>query len=237
MVNDPSYILFVDETGSSTNMINDKHGNKKVIAEKGFGGTKSAITSDLRYTTMGFTAATGQPVMCVIIFSSESTKGIPGNWITGFDITKIDSEFNIPEDEEDLVQNVREAEVVSGGPSCTFRNKNVPCYVSYSPHGGITPTILTNCLETMDKLDLFPRTNGKQPFLLLDGHDSCFDLQFLKYIRNEAHPWSVCIGLPYGTHLWQVGDSNAQNGNYKHYEREFKDVLLIEKKKEICHLQ
>jgi hypothetical protein len=66
MVNDPSYILFVDETGSSTNMINDKHGNKKVIAEKGFGGTKSAITSDLRYTTMGFTAATGQPVMCVI---------------------------------------------------------------------------------------------------------------------------------------------------------------------------
>jgi hypothetical protein len=72
MANNPSYILFVDETGSSTNMKNDKHGNKKVIAEKVFGGTKSAITSDLQYTTMSFTALTGQPVMCVIIFSSEN---------------------------------------------------------------------------------------------------------------------------------------------------------------------
>jgi hypothetical protein len=107
---------------------------------------------------------------------------------------------------------------------------DVPCLIQYSPHGGITPTILTNCLRRMDELNLFPRVDNKKPFLLLDGHDSRFDLQFLSYIRDPNHPWSACIGLPYGTHLWQVGDSNAQNGNYKHFEQLFKDILLNEKR-------
>jgi hypothetical protein len=118
---------------------------------------------------MGFTASTGQPVMCVIIFSSESTKGIPGKWITRFDTTKINSAFNIPEDKEDLVQNVRESEeVVLGGTTYTFQNKILPCFVSYSPNGGITPTILSNCLETMDQLDFFPRTNGNNQFCYIE---------------------------------------------------------------------
>jgi hypothetical protein len=129
-----------------------------------------------------------------------------------------------------MIHGERETGAVSGGPTCTFNNVTVPCFVQYSPHGGITPKIFTNCLRRMDQLHLFPRCNGKMPFLLLDGHDTRFDLQFLQYIRDEAHPWSPCIGLPYGTHLWPVGDSNAQNGNFKHYKREYKDMLLLEKK-------
>jgi hypothetical protein len=135
------------------------------------------------------------------------------------------------EDKKELFRNIKDTGAVSGGLSCMYKNTIVPCLVQYSGHGGITPTILTNCLRKMDLLQLFPRENGKKPFLLLDGHDSRFDIEFLKYIRDDNHPWSVCIGLPYGTHLWQVGDSNAQNGNYKHFEREYKDILVEHKQK------
>jgi hypothetical protein len=58
----------VDETGLLTNMMKDKTGCKKVIAERGYNGTKQAIALDIHYTTMGFTAATGKPAMCVVIF-------------------------------------------------------------------------------------------------------------------------------------------------------------------------
>jgi hypothetical protein len=59
----PSYILFADETGSSTNMKNDKTGNRRVITETRYNGTKEAITIDLQYTTISFSAATGEPVL------------------------------------------------------------------------------------------------------------------------------------------------------------------------------
>jgi hypothetical protein len=46
------------------------------------------------------------------------------------------------------------------------------------------------------------------PFVLLDGHQSRFDEVFLRYINDPAHKWVVAIGVPYGTHIWQVGDSS-----------------------------
>jgi hypothetical protein len=228
---DKSYLIFVDETGSSTNLKRDKTFGKKVIAEQGCSGAKGAIASDLRYTTMGFTAGNGELIMCCIIMSSDSNKGIRNSWVTGIDITKIDSNFELTNDNNQMIESLKgENGVAGGGPRCFFRNTEVTCFVQYSPHGGITPTILTNCLRQMDALNLFPREFGKKPFLLLDGHDSRFDLQSLRYIRDAAHPWCVCIGLPYGTHLWQVGDSPAQNGNFKNFEQRFNDILLREKK-------
>jgi hypothetical protein len=137
---------------------------------------------------MGFTAAIGEPVMCCIVMTSDSKKGVPSTWYTGIDITKINSNFVLPEDEEEMMVNLRQAGMVSGGPSCLFKNINVPCLVQFSPHGGLTPEILTNCLRKMDLLGLFPRDDGKKPFLLLDGHDSWFNLLFLKYIRDDNHP-------------------------------------------------
>jgi hypothetical protein len=53
------------------------------------------------------------------------------------------------------------------------------------------------------------------PFLLVDGHGSRFELPFLDYIHNPEHPWTVAIGVPYGTAKWQVGDSAEQNGQFK----------------------
>jgi hypothetical protein len=71
-------------------------------------------------------------------------------------------------------------------------------------------------LAKIDELDIFPRSEGvPDPFLLLDGHGSRFEPPFLDYIADPEHPWEVCVGLPNGTHAWQVGDSIQQNGSYK----------------------
>jgi hypothetical protein len=62
---------------------------------------------------------------------------------------------------------------------------------------------------------LFDRSDGIRPFLLLDGHHSRFEIPFLDYIHNKDHEWVCCIGVPYGTHIWQVADSPQMNGAFK----------------------
>ena len=32
---------------------------------------------------------------------------------------------------------------------------------------------------------------------------------------TRHHEWQVCVGVPYGTSLWQVANLKEQNGNYK----------------------
>ena len=52
----------------------------------------------------------------------------------------------------------------------------------------------------------------------------------MKYITDPLHEWVVCIGVPYGTSLWQVGDSSEQNGSYKIELARAKENLPKEKK-------
>ena len=106
-----------------------------------------------------------------------------------------------------------------------LKGKNVPCLITNSEKGSITGKILRDMLATLDTLKVFPRDNNITPFLLLDGHQSRFDLSFLEYINAKDHEWCVCIGVPYGTGFWQVGDSSQQNGRFK--------IYCSKKKKEI----
>ena len=79
----------------------------------------------------------------------------------------------------------------------------------------------------MDEIDLFPRMpDGPNPFLLLDGHGSRFELPFMEYINQPETMWFVCIGVPYGTSYWQVGDSPEQNGCFKMKKTEAKEILV-----------
>jgi hypothetical protein len=89
--------------------------------------------------------------------------------------------------------------------------------VEFMPGGSMSGHILTKIFRTLDELNIFQesRNKGIRPFVLVDGHGSRFDVEFLQYINNENHRWSVCIGVPYGTSLWQVGDSTQQNGVFK----------------------
>jgi hypothetical protein len=74
----------------------------------------------------------------------------------------------------------------------------------------------TSSAQTDKYFKMFPRGVGlPDPFLILDGLGSRFELPFLVYINNEEHEWWTCIGTPYGTQKWQVRDSTHQNGSFK----------------------
>mmetsp|Transcript_25354 Transcript_25354/g.42135 ORF Transcript_25354/g.42135 Transcript_25354/m.42135 type:complete len:173 (+) Transcript_25354:316-834(+) len=156
-----------------------------------------------------FTAGTGECVMVSIIFAGQE---LTAEQQLGIDIqctTKAGDNFS-------MRSNHGPGKRHPGGPTCIFRGKEVPAFVCCTTKGGISSELLMQMLKRMDNLDLFPRVpDGPLPFLLLDGHGSRLQLPFLKYINDPSHIWKVCLGLPNGTALWQVGDSAEQNGSWK----------------------
>jgi hypothetical protein len=136
-----------------------------------------------------------------------------------------------------LLNNLGPGKQYPGGPSCIFNGKEIPCMVELSPGGGMTGKILTNIFKTLDELQVFERTNGKRPFILLDGHATRFDCEFLNYVNDDQHRWSVCIGVLYGTSLWQVGDSVYQNGRFKIRVTLYKEQLLQRRNDSMSQLE
>ena len=98
---------------------------------------------------------------------------------------------------------------------CEVRRKEAPSFIGHSESGSITSKLLASMLKHMDDCQVFDRGDGIASFLPLNGHGSRFKLPFLEYINNKAHPWKVHIGVPYGTSIWQDGDSAEQIGSFK----------------------
>ena len=227
----PSCCLSMDETGGDTNMMGDgAAGGEKYVGRKGQAVKRPAGKKAKKYTTIGLTGLDGKPAMCILIFA-----GVKRNILmeTGVDTSLFGdgSNLDLDDDQANLEffnENYGKGKLFPGGPTCNYKDKTVPCMVRYSPSGGITPDILTDILRTMDDLGVFEkeREEGIRPFLLLDGHQSRFSVPFLEYITNPGHPWKVCIGVPYGTALWQIGDSIHQNGRYKMRTAMRKKIIL-----------
>ena len=200
----PEFVLFVDETGSNTNQLKDgRVGGEQFILPKEDAGQCGPIgaTTDIHFTVLPFLSATGQAVMCAVIFKSDlDISKIPVSWKTGIDIT---------------VGNVYDIkQVMKGGPTCTYLGKKIPCFYGASPNASITAELLVSMIKFMDELNVFDRTIAK-PFLLLDGHHSRMSLHFLRYVNDPAHRWLVCFGVPYATHVWQPNDAEGLNGKFK----------------------
>ena len=83
----------------------------------------------------------------------------------------------------------------------------------------------------LDTLKVFDRSTGKKLCVLLDGHGSRFGLLFLEYITDPLHQWCILIGVPYGTAIWQVGDSAKQNGTHNMSSVREKRRIVEEKEK------
>ena len=49
---------------------------------------------------------------------------------------------------------------------------------------------------------------------------------FLENINTPTDHWVVCLGVPYDTALWQVGDSKEQNGSFNIAMTKAKQDLL-----------
>jgi hypothetical protein len=199
----PEYLLFVDETGCNTNQLNDGHvgGETFILPKDDCEAAPRGATTDINFTVLPFLSGTGVPVMCTVIFKSElPVSKISLSWKLGINTT-----INDLEDK---------AVVMKGGPCCIYNGKEVPCFYGTAPKASITSNLLADMLKFIDDWGIFD-CNVAKPFLLLDEHGSRMMLPFLKYINDPEHEWVCCIGVPYATHIWQVGDASGLNGSFK----------------------
>jgi hypothetical protein len=218
----PDWLLFVDEVGSNTSQAKDGNvGGQLYLCSVDGRPQQRAATKDAHFTVLGFTAADGQPVMCSIIFAAKTFRD---EWRTGFDPFA-----NWVGEPDDIAANCGDGKQYPFGPVCLFKGKTIPCFCCCSESGSITTELLTRMLKKLDELEVFDRSTGLNPFLILDGHGSRFELEFLEYINTCETKWNVNIGLPYGTSYWQVGDSTEQNGCFKMALTKAKQSLVTAK--------
>ena len=70
----PNKLVFVDEVGSNTSTTKDGNvAGEKFLCERTACPQIRAATKDSHFTVLGFTAATGEPVMCAIKFALEES--------------------------------------------------------------------------------------------------------------------------------------------------------------------
>ena len=172
------------------------------LTEKGRVPQKKISTRNRKFTMIGLTALTGVPIMCIIIIDGNRPDG---SIKAGIDINiqpKVDST-----DHDFILKNSGPGYYYPSVPECWYRGRKMPALNQWHESGSITSQIIVEMLQTIDSNKLFPWNDGVKPFLLLDGHGSQLELPFLNYINNPANHWIACIGVPYGTSLWQVGDS------------------------------
>jgi hypothetical protein len=218
----PDWLLFVDEVGSNTSQAKDGNvGGQLYLCSVDGRPQQRAATKDAHFTVLGFTAADGQPVMCAIIFAAKTFRE---EWRTGFDTFA-----QWVGEPDDIAVNCGDGKQYPFGPVCVFKGKTIPCFCCCSESGSITAELLTAMLKQLDELEVFDRSTGLNPFLILDGHGSRFELEFLEYVNTCETKWNVNIGLPYGTSYWQVGDSTEQNGCFKMALTKAKQSLVTEK--------
>jgi hypothetical protein len=173
-----------------------------------------ASFQDCIWTTLGWTATTGEPVMCAIIIPGKSA---PYNdEITGFNaMAQLNEKIVLDRDNPDPIFEDGDDEVYPMGPICIFNGKSIPTFVTTTENGSITTKALTDMLRYMDKLEVFDRSDGVPPMIILEGHNSRFNSEYLDYCSDNEHVWTPMLEVPYTTNLWQVGDSSHQNGAFK----------------------
>ena len=221
----PEMCLVVDQVGANLNKKDDGHvGGQKFICEVGSVPQLKVSTKDRHFTLLGFTNLKGEPVMCLLILAGVEQKF---EVETGIDLTA--PMYGDVKDTDFFEKNCGKGKMFPMGPDCTVNGTRVPCMIRWSQKGSITSDILRDALKNLDHYKIFDRSAKRRPFLLLDGHGSRFELPFMEYIVNTNHPWVVCIGVPYGTSMWQVADSKQQNGSYKMALYKAKKFLLEQK--------
>ena len=222
------HVLFGDECGINTCQKNDgHHGGARYVSEKGNAAYKASNTSDHRATILPFTALSGECVVLAVIFASANP-AVPPLWHSGLDMTvdpivDPDGQPNV----SDRTLNYGPGKYMPSGPVCSFRGKQIPTLTYTSPNGSITDEILVDIFKTLDGLKVYERGEGLPvPCAVVDGHDSRLSTKFHDYITDPNHTWNFALGVPYLTHVWQVGDSSEQNGSFKIAFSKAKDALV-----------
>ena len=81
------------------------------------------------------------------------------------------------------------------------------CYIVLGVTGGICKYDKRHLLYIYNICELI--------IIIVDGHGSSFNLEFLPYICDGNQKCTVVFGITYGTSSWKVGDSVEKNGTCK----------------------
>ena len=121
-VKHPDYVLFVDEVGNNMNMKdNGRVGGERLLKGRGQTAEITTATSEAHFTVLGFTAATGEPVMCAIFFAgSELTQELQFG---------IDIRAPMVEGDDSIRGNYGPGKRYPGAPTCNFRGTIVLPFV------------------------------------------------------------------------------------------------------------
>ena len=106
-------------------------------------------------------------------------------WVTGLD-PFCPWEGN----EDDIQQNTGKGERNPLGPECEVNGGKITTFCYCTENGSFTPELLKEMLKNINKHEEFNQSDGISPFLLLDGHGSWFQLEFLEYVNdvnNKGH--------------------------------------------------
>lgn len=124
--------------------------------------------------------------MCAVILKSmqDTAESLPISVTAGIDIIK---EIDWDDDHGLSIERATaEGGWMSGGPVCTFCGKKMLCFIATAPNALINSSLLASVLKTIDKAQIYERTEGRISFLLLDGHHSSgLALPFLEYHINK----------------------------------------------------
>ena len=83
ILNHPHKLLFIDEVESNTSQAKDGNcGGVKFLEPNELRPQIKSVCKDTHFTILGFTATSGEPVMCTIIFAA---KELDPAWVLGLD--------------------------------------------------------------------------------------------------------------------------------------------------------
>ena len=197
-------------------------GGSKFVVPHGSIPLIQGNTSNHRATIPPLVAATGEPVVCAVIFASDRPQ-IDASWHSGISIT-VDPIVNSNNSVDAYNRNnFGPGKYFPMGPVCTFRGKKIQTLTFTSPSGTISAQILVRIFSVLDELQVYPRRDTcdentsppPEPCVVVDDHQSRLDTSLLLYINDEGHKWNFALGVPYLTDVWQVGDSPEMNGSFK----------------------
>lgn len=105
-------------------------------------------------TVLPITSATGEPVVCVIIFASERDTVEP-TLHTGIDITVDPILTSLNEVDLKHPENYGPTKYFPSGPVCVFRGKQIQTLVFSSPSASISGEILVKIFTALDEIELY----------------------------------------------------------------------------------
>lgn len=185
----------------------------------------SEISNDVKFSVYCFCDGTGEAVLCaIILLSDKEIADIPYSIRYGIDVCKT---LNEGHSEEELYQrNCRSGQAMQGGPEITYRGKLIQSFVGTSRTGRLDSDVLLKICQYLDSFELYDRSNGVKPFLLLDGHGTVFETTLLDYIREPEHEWVINCGIHHDAHLLQLANSFEFNKTFKDEFELSKERLL-----------